>query len=87
MTVDLTKHAEEILRAAFPSMNFELTTLAAKQPRTMDAVRALFDAGALAMRQASYRACLDCQSEPLNNRGSAALDIRKINPASLRESV
>ena len=50
MTVNLTEHAEAVLRAAFPSMNFELTTIAAKQPRVLEACAALFDAGALAMR-------------------------------------
>ena len=53
MEIDFEKYAEAILRAAFPSMNFELTTMAAKQPRVMEACAAMFDAGALAMREAA----------------------------------
>jgi len=51
MTINLEQHAEAILRAAFPSMNFELTTIAAKQPRVMEARAALFDAGKEAARK------------------------------------
>ena len=80
MTVDLQKHAEAILRAAFPSMNFELTTIAAKQPRVLEACAALFDAGAKAMRKAAAEKLDECCEPCLQCHTNVAA----IDPVSLR---
>ena len=63
--VDLNAHAEAILRAAFPSMNFEITTIAARQPRVIAAVTALaeeayatgYEAGQVRMRERAAEQC------------------------------
>ena len=82
MTVDLQKHAEAILRAAFPNMNFELTTIAAKQPRVLEACAALFDAGAKAMQEAvlDEQVWLEAMQDDFIPVSSAFC----IDPASLR---
>lgn len=72
--VDIERHAEAVLRALMIGNDEEPTD----KPRIMAILTALADDAAGEMREKAYEACLDCQSEALNNRGAAAIAIRAI---------
>lgn len=94
MADNLTRHADVILGAILgcdPHNVLASYCAGADEPGLREAIltacAGLFDAGAAAMKEKAYRACLDCTSTALNNRGAAAIAISAIDPACLREGL
>ena len=74
---DLSKHAEAILRAAFPKADHDSPVQKAIVQAILPACADLFDAGARAMQER-------CADDADRLYSGPSLSIRAIDPASLR---
>lgn len=94
--IDLQKHAEAVIQAAFPSMNATIVAVASVQPAVLTALAALADEAAVAMREAAAKYCdeegaYEQEGYGLNraaqNYFRARNGIRALDPRELRSAV